>query len=71
MGWNGMGFTMGDKYNSNVKKAILDMKNVNWLGCTAHILQLVIGKSLKLAEVLIAYAKRLIDFFYDQSKVSV
>jgi len=30
------------------------MKGVNWLGCTAHTLQLVIGKRMKLAEVLIA-----------------
>src|SRR6266480_5354646 len=49
--------------SSNVKKAILDMKNVNWLGCTAHTLQLVIGKGMKSANILIARAKRLIDFF--------
>jgi hypothetical protein len=56
-------FAVTTDNGSNVKKAILDMKNVNWLGCTAHTLQLVIGKGLKLAEVLIARAKRLIDFF--------
>ena len=64
-------FTVTTDNSSNVKKAILDMKNVNWLGCTAHTLQLVIGKGLKLAEVLIARAKCLIDFFYNQSKVSI
>ena len=44
------------------------MKNVNWLGCTAHTLQLVIGKGLKLAEVLIARAKCLINFFTVKAK---
>ncbi len=39
------------------------MEGVNWLGCTAHTLQLVIGKGMKLAEVLIARVKCLIDFF--------
>jgi hypothetical protein len=48
---------------SNVKKAILDLEGVNWLKCTAHTLQLVVGKGMKPAEILIARAKRLIDFF--------
>ncbi len=39
------------------------MKGVNWLRCIAHTLQLVIGKGMKLAEVLIARVKCLIDFF--------
>lgn len=56
-------FTATTDNGSNVKKAILDMKNVNWLRCTAHTLQLVVGKGMKSAEVLIARAKRLIDFF--------
>ncbi|CAB4434461.1 unnamed protein product [Rhizophagus irregularis] len=38
-------FTATTDNGSNVKKAILDMKNVNWLRCTAHTLQLVIGKA--------------------------
>ena len=48
---------------SNVKKTILDLEDVNWLKCTAHTLQLVVGKGMKPAEILIARAKRLIDFF--------
>ena len=56
-------FTITTDNSSNVKKAIQDMEGVNWLGCTAHTLQLVIGKGMKLAEILIARAKRLIDFF--------
>ena len=56
-------FTITTDNGSNVKKAIQDMEGVNWLGCTAHTLQLVIGKGMKLAEILIARIKRLIDFF--------
>ena len=56
-------FTITTDNGSNVKKAIQDMEGINWLGCTAHTLQLVIGKGMKLAEVLIARVKRLIDFF--------
>lgn len=48
---------------SNVKKAINDMEEVKWLGCTAHTLHLVIGKGMMPAQVLIIRAKRLIDFF--------
>src|SRR5436189_33702 len=33
------------------------------LSCTAHTIQLVVGKGLLAAEVLIARAKRLINFF--------
>ena len=55
-------FTATTDNSSNVKKAILDMENVNWLRCIAHTLQLVIGKGMKSAEVLMARAKRLIDF---------
>lgn len=56
-------FTVTTDSGSNVKKAIQDMEGVNWLRCTAHTLNLVIGKGMKPAEVLIARAKRLIDFF--------
>ena len=48
---------------SNMKKCVQDMEGVNRLGCTAHTLQLVIGKGMKPAEILIARAKQLIDFF--------
>ncbi|EXX72013.1 hypothetical protein RirG_073290 [Rhizophagus irregularis DAOM 197198w] len=43
-------FTATTDNSSNVKKAILDMKNVNCLRCTAYILQLVVGKGMKSAE---------------------
>ena len=56
-------YTVTTDNGSNVKKAIQDMEGVNWLGCTAHTLQLVIEKGMKPAEILIACAKRLIDFF--------
>ena len=46
-----------------MKKCVQDMEGVNRLGCTAHTLQLVIGKGMKPAEILIARAKQLIDFF--------
>jgi hypothetical protein len=46
------------------------MEGVNWLGCTAYTLQLVIRKGMKLAEILIARVKRLIIFFYNQNKVN-
>ena len=58
-----MVYTVTTDNGSNVKKAIQDMEGVNWLGCTAHTLQLVIGKGMKSAEILIVRAKRLIDFF--------
>jgi len=56
-------YTVTTDNGSNVKKAIQDMEGVNWLGCTVHTLQLVIEKEMKPAEILIARAKRLIDFF--------
>ena len=56
-------YTITTDNGANVKKAIKEMEKVKWLGCTAHTLQLVVGKSLKPAEALIARAKRLIDFF--------
>ena len=48
---------------ANVKRAILDMTDINWLGCSSHTLQLVIGKSMKSCKNLILRAKRLINFF--------
>lgn len=48
---------------SNMKKCVQDMNGIDRLGCTAHTLQLVIGKGMKPAEILIARVKQLIDFF--------
>ena len=52
---------------SNMKKAIKDMglisPNIRWQPCTAHTLQLVIGKGLNLVKLLVLRVKRLIDFF--------
>ena len=56
-------FTITTDNASNMKKCVQDMEGVNRLGCTAHTLQLVIGKGMKPAEILIARAKQLIDFF--------
>ncbi len=39
------------------------MNKIIHLSCTAHTLQLVIGKGLLSAKVLVARAKRLINFF--------
>lgn len=55
-------FTITTDNASNMKKCVQDM-GVNQLGCTAHTLQLVIGKGMKPAEILIARVKQLIDFF--------
>ena len=46
-----------------MKKAVADMNGIMWQGCSSHTLQLVIGKALLPVEILIARAKRLIDFF--------
>ena len=50
-----------------LKKAIKDMglisSNIRWQPCTAHTLQLVIGKGLNEVKLLILRTKRLIDFF--------
>ena len=52
---------------SNIKKAIKDMglisSNIRWQPCTAHTLQLVIGKGLNVVKLLVLRVKRLIDFF--------
>lgn len=52
---------------ANIKKAIKDMKsssnNITWQPCTAHTLQLIVGKGLSSVKLLVLRAKRLIDFF--------
>ena len=45
-----------------MKKAVSNM-DINWQSCSAHSLQLVVNKSIKLCKILIIRAKRLIDFF--------
>jgi hypothetical protein len=56
-------FTITTDNASNMKKCVNDMEEVNHLGCSAHTLQLVVGKGMKPAEILIGRAKQLIDFF--------
>ena len=52
---------------SNMKRAIEDMNiispNITWKPCTAHTLQLVVGKGLACVKLLVLRAKRLIDIF--------
>ena len=48
---------------SNMVKTEKLISELTRLSCTAHTLQLVVGKGLIPAEVLIARAKRLINFF--------
>ena len=52
---------------SNMKRAIEDMNiispNITWQSCTAHTLQLVVGKGIACVKPLVLRAKRLIDFF--------
>ena len=48
---------------SNMKKCFNQISWLQRLSCTAHTIQLVVGKGLLAAEVLIACAKRLINFF--------
>jgi hAT family C-terminal dimerisation region len=48
---------------SNMKKCLNQMSSIQRLSCTAHTIQLVVGKGLLAAEILIARAKRLINFF--------
>lgn len=48
---------------NNMKKCVQDIEGVNQLGCAAHTLQLIVGKGMKPAEILVARAKQLIDFF--------
>jgi hypothetical protein len=44
-------------------------ENIQRLPCTAHTLQLAIGKGLAPAEILVARARRLINFFQYQKQV--
>ena len=50
-----------------MRKAVKDLElitnNIMWQPCTAHTLQLVVGKGLAPIKLLIGRAKRLIDFF--------
>ncbi|PKB92056.1 hypothetical protein RhiirA5_446232, partial [Rhizophagus irregularis] len=50
-----------------MKKAIKEMNNITsnikWQPCTAHTLQLVVGKGLNSVKLLVLRAKKLIDFF--------
>ena len=46
-----------------MKKCFNQISWLQRLSCTAHTIQLVVGKGLLAAEVLIARAKRLINFF--------
>ena len=52
---------------ANMKRAIKNMneisQNIIWQPCTAHTLQLVVGKGLAHVKLLVLRAKRLIDFF--------
>lgn len=56
-------FTITTDNANNIKKCVQNMEGISWLPCTAHTLQLVVGKGMKPAEVLIARAKQLINFF--------
>ncbi|CAG8542546.1 6347_t:CDS:10, partial [Scutellospora calospora] len=47
----------------NIKKAVKKLNGVMWQRCSAHTLQLIIGKALLPVSMLIAHAKRLINFF--------
>lgn len=48
---------------ANMKKMLNQISWIKRLSCTAHTIQLVVGKGLLLAETLIARAKRVINFF--------
>ena len=47
---------------ANMKKAVANMNNIRWQGCSAHTLQLIIGKALVPVKTLIVRVKRLIEF---------
>src|SRR6266542_6850193 len=47
--------------DANIVSAIHELKPIKRLSCTAHTLQLAIGKGLKLVETLTTYAKQLIN----------
>src|SRR6266498_1129170 len=66
--WNldGKVFTITTDNRSNmvkVGKLLKNYNNITRFPCTAHTLQLVVGKGLLPAERLVARAKRLINFF--------
>jgi len=46
-----------------MKKAVSNMADINWHGCSSYTLQLIVSKAMKPCETLIARAKRLINFF--------
>jgi hypothetical protein len=56
-------FTITTDNGSNMVRAGQLMEGVTRLPCTAHTLQLVVGKGLMPAETLVARAKRLMLFF--------
>jgi hypothetical protein len=61
--------TMTTDNRSNIKKACRLMeRTISRLPCTAHTLQLTVGKGLNLVKALVLRAKRLIDFFNISSK---
>jgi hypothetical protein len=62
-GLNGKVQSITTDNGTNVKKAVLDMANIDWQGCSSHTLQLVVVKSMKPCKNLIVRAKRLIEFF--------
>jgi len=46
-----------------MKKAVSNMNAIQWQGCDAHTLQLIIGKGLVPVKVLVKRVKHLIEFF--------
>lgn len=56
-------FTITTDNAANMKKAIANMNNVRWQGCSAHTLQLIVGKALVPVKALIVRVKQLIEFF--------
>src|SRR2546429_9197710 len=48
---------------SNMKKCLNQISWLQRLSCTAHTIQLAVGKGLLSADILNARAKRLINFF--------
>src|SRR5262249_51165852 len=54
---------------ANMKKMLNQIPWIKRLSCTAHTIQLVVGKGLLLAEILIARAKRVINFLVLQNKM--
>lgn len=48
---------------ANMRKAIINMDAIEWQACSAHTLQLIIGKGLIPVKALIMRVKRLIEFF--------